>query len=361
MKLQNRIRDLFKKDGKGYLIKRESHNLEFKQNFQLGDNLLKYIKTLAGMANNKGGIILFGIQNSPHIPIGMTNNRFTETDPAKIDRNIREYFSQELKWSSFIHKEEDKEFGILIVNESDEKPVICKKNGSDVLREGAIYYRYRAETKEIEYPELKKILDHEKEKERNLWIKHIEKISHIGPKNVHLLDSYTGELFVGNGKILLNEELLDKLKFVKEGSFTEKEGEGLPTLRLVGDIDGVVDTSITIKPDVIYPLTTADLQRKLNLNQYEIQAVISKLDIKNKPKYHTAIRSGKQTQVHKYSENLVDILERMMQKESFLQDCISEYKVKQAEIRESKKANLDIKKRNKKNIKINDQQRNNSL
>jgi len=163
---------------------------------------------------------------------------------------------------------------------------------------------------------------------------------------VHLLDSYTGELFVGNGKILLNEELLDKLKFVKEGSFTEKEGEGLPTLRLVGDIDGVVD---------------ADLQRKLNLNQYEIQAVISKLDIKNKPKYHTAIRSGKQTQVHKYSENLVDILERMMQKESFLQDCISEYKVKQAEIRESKKANLNIKKRNKKNIKINDQQRNNSL
>lgn len=164
MKLQNRIRDLFKKDGKGYLIKRESHNLEFKQNFQLGDNLLKYIKTLAGMANNKGGIILFGIQNSPHIPIGMTNNRFTETDPAKIDRNIREYFSQELKWSSFIHKEEDKEFGILIVNESDEKPVICKKNGSDVLREGAIYYRYRAETKEIEYPELKKFLTMKKKK-----------------------------------------------------------------------------------------------------------------------------------------------------------------------------------------------------
>ena len=30
------------------------------------------------MANNKGGKIVFGIQDSPHIPIGMTNSRFYE-------------------------------------------------------------------------------------------------------------------------------------------------------------------------------------------------------------------------------------------------------------------------------------------
>ena len=38
----------FELDIKGYLKKRESFNLEYKQNFQLGDNLLKYIKTLVG-------------------------------------------------------------------------------------------------------------------------------------------------------------------------------------------------------------------------------------------------------------------------------------------------------------------------
>ncbi len=56
----------FDLDNKGYIKKRESYNLEYKQNFQLGDNLVKYCKTLVGMANNKGGEIVFGIKNSPH-------------------------------------------------------------------------------------------------------------------------------------------------------------------------------------------------------------------------------------------------------------------------------------------------------
>ena len=72
---------LFQTDNKGYLKKRESFDLEYKQNFQLGDNLLKYIKSLVDMANNKGGKIIFGVQNSPHVPKGMTNNKFNETDP----------------------------------------------------------------------------------------------------------------------------------------------------------------------------------------------------------------------------------------------------------------------------------------
>ena len=37
------------------------------------------------MANNKGGQIVFGVLNSPHIPAGMTNNRFLEVDPKDID------------------------------------------------------------------------------------------------------------------------------------------------------------------------------------------------------------------------------------------------------------------------------------
>ena len=139
----------FKLDDKGYVKRRESFDLEFKQNFQNGDNLLKYLKTLVGMANNKGGQIVFGIQNSPHIPTGMTNNRFLETDPKDIDKKIREYFSQEIAWKTDVHKIGEKSFGILSVEKSEDKPIICKKNKDDMLREGAIYYRYRGETKEI--------------------------------------------------------------------------------------------------------------------------------------------------------------------------------------------------------------------
>ena len=67
----------FDLDDKGYIKKRESYNLEFKQNFQRDDSFLRYIKTLVGMANNKGGMIVFGVKDSPHIPVGMTNTKMT--------------------------------------------------------------------------------------------------------------------------------------------------------------------------------------------------------------------------------------------------------------------------------------------
>ncbi len=78
----------FNLTGRGHLKKRESFDLEYKENFHLGDNLLKYIKTLAGMANNKGGIILFGVKDSPHIPLGMQNNKFLKLIHEKLIRKL---------------------------------------------------------------------------------------------------------------------------------------------------------------------------------------------------------------------------------------------------------------------------------
>jgi hypothetical protein len=37
----------------------------------------------------------------------------------------------------------------------ENKPILCKKKNKDTILEAAVYYRYRAETKEIEFPELK--------------------------------------------------------------------------------------------------------------------------------------------------------------------------------------------------------------
>lgn len=69
-------------DERGYLRRRESSDLEYKENFHRGDDTLKYIKTLVGMANNKGGRIVFGVKNSPHVPVGMTNTKLAELDPV---------------------------------------------------------------------------------------------------------------------------------------------------------------------------------------------------------------------------------------------------------------------------------------
>ncbi len=332
----------FELDNRGYLKKRESVNLEYKQNFQLGDNLLKYIKTLVGMANNKGGQIIFGVKDSPHIPIGMTNQKLHETDPKEIDSKIREFFSPELKWNMAFQEFEGKSFGMISVEEADVKPVVCKKCKSEILREGAIYYRYRGETKEIEYPELVQILDAEREKERLLWIKHIERISMVGPRNVHILDKYNGEISFGDRKILLDKSLINQLTFIREGHFTEKDGEGSPTLKLVGTIEGLIDVdNAVIDPNAMYPLTTKELQSLLEVNSYQMQAIIFCLNLKNKPKRHTEIKQGSRSNpIHKYSTSVVDFVKKIMEqrgRETYINECIQKYKQYYKENRKSTK------------------------
>ena len=82
----------FELNERGYLRKHESSDLEYKENFHRGDEMLKYIKTLVGMANNKGGQIVFGVKDSPHIPQGMTNSKFAELDPKDFENQIKERF-----------------------------------------------------------------------------------------------------------------------------------------------------------------------------------------------------------------------------------------------------------------------------
>lgn len=321
----------FELDARGYLKKRESYNLEYKQNFQLGDNLLKYIKTLVGMANNKGGQIIFGVQDSPHVPLGMTNQRLNDLDPKDIDVKIREYFSPEIRWKVAFQDFQGKTFGMLSVEEAAVKPVVCKKNKGDILREGAIYYRYRGETKEIEYSELSILLEKEREKERLLWIKHIEKISLVGPRNIHILDNYNGEISYGDKKVLLDKSIVDQLAFIREGHFTEKDGEGIPTLKLVGTIEGLIDVdNAAIDPNAMYPLTTKQLQDSIKVNQYQMQAIIHCLDLKNKPKRHTEIKQGaKSNPIHKYSTSVVEVVNKIMVqkgRDTFLKECENIYR-----------------------------------
>ena len=316
----------FELTGRGYLRKHESSDLEYKENFHRGDEMLKYIKTLVGMANNKGGQIVFGIKDSPHIPLGMTNMKFTELDPKDFENQITQYFSPAIEWSMDTETFDGKTFGILTVKEAETKPVICiKSKTSNLLREGAIYYRYRGETREIGYPELRKLIDAEKEKERILWISHIQKIATIGPANVEMLDLLKGELTVSDRKVLIDKDLISKIKFIREGHFVEKDEAGSPALKLVGDVEGVdLKEVTTINPNDIYVLQTAQLQEKLNLNQHEMQAILYTLEIKGKKKWHLAIPNGKSV-VHKYTNDLLVVLKRKLTSPDFLQICVEKY------------------------------------
>lgn len=315
----------FETDKKGYLKRRESFDLEFKENFHGGDAILKYLKTLVGMANNKGGMIVFGIKDKPHIPLGMQSNKFKETDPKVIDRYVREYFSGEIIWSSKTLEFNNKEFGVLVVEEAKYKPIICRKNKDSILREGAIYYRYRGESKEIEFAELSILLQNEREKEKALWVEHIQKISLIGPQNVHLLDVMRSELDIGNGTILIDKNVIEKIKFIKEGHFVENEGA--PALKLIGDITGLVDVDKAIPTDKVYNLFRDDILGQLDINAHDFKCISWKLEIKGDKKYHNEIKSGKNSNsIHKYSPAIIDYIKIHLESDTFLKECRDEYR-----------------------------------
>lgn len=317
---------------RGFLKQRESFDIEFKETFHYGDSLAEYMRSIVGMANNKGGEIIFGIKDSPRKPIGLKNDKFENCDPNIINKFLTEYFSHEIEWSMETVEVSDLQFGRLWVEEALQKPIVCRKTFKNKLREAAIYYRYRGETKEIGYSELAKILEREREKEKLLWLKHVEKIGQVGPQNIHLIDTYNGEIQAGKGRILLDKSIADKLKFMKEGQFSEKEGA--PTLKLIGEITGIVDTLNIPQTDLLYPYRSSHLQGEFKINGHDFQAILWKLKIKGNVKYHMEIATGQRTSTHKYSEAFKRSLRSTFKRyPDWLSQTIIEYKQHKAKLR----------------------------
>ena len=160
-------------------------------------------------------------------------------------------------------------------------------------------------------------------------LKNCDKVLAIG-NNLHVFDSQLGEMTIGGKKITLDESILDKINFIREGNFTEKQGEGIPTLKIVGELKEInsLDYNFNSNPNDIFCLTQGDLIKELNLNQYQIQAIIYKMAIKSNNKWHLAILQGssKSNKLHKYSRPLSEVLKRKLNDPTFLQTCIDEYK-----------------------------------
>lgn len=315
----------FETNAKGYIKQRESFDLEFKQSFHYGDSLALYCRSLVGMANNKGGEIIFGIKDRPREPIGLQNDKFENCDPNKINQFLSSFFSHEIHWKIETVELKGLSFGRISVEESNIKPVVCTSVYKNILREAAIYYRYRGETKEIEYPELAGILQVEREKEKLLWLKHVEKIGQVGPQNIHLIDTYNGEISTGRGKILLDKSIANELKFIREGEFSEKKGA--PTLKLIGEISGMVDTASVPKTDFLYPYRFGNFKEQMGINNFQFRAILWKLQVKGNGKYHTEISTSRASSTHKYSQAFLDRLKSILDRyPHWLNDTVEEFK-----------------------------------
>ena len=329
---QEKIKKLLSdKDERNYLKTRESTTIEFKEKFQFS-NMSDYLKTLAAFANNRGGVIIFGVKDSPRIPCGVNRDKFDQIDSERISSYLTDYFHPQFEWEMDLISESNMWFGYISVEEADTKPIVCKMN-SGSLKNGDIYYRYRGQSKKIEWGELSKIIDAEKNKEKELWMEHIKKITALGPQNVAFVDLHSGKIdssHLGN-TFLLDDILLENLKskvgFIEEGSFSEKEGK--PTLKLVGELKSSKKIVMpNLDPNKDYPYTNKELANKLLIRPYDSQVLIWKYQLKSNKRYCISIESGT-NKIFKFSnyayDRIKEILDEELDKENFLSKLSKEY------------------------------------
>jgi hypothetical protein len=227
----------------------ENDVLEFKKSFTPRAKS-KYSKTCAAFANTKGGYIIFGIDDETRELVGLTGDSFDKLNPAVISQSLNSNFAPNISFDLRVFHFQGKKFGILYVFEAAEKPVISIKNDGEDVKEGEIYYRYGGRSEKIHYPELRAILDVQKRTQVEKFMSHLTRINKIGVDNVGILDTITGEVTGPNlKKFVIDESLLNELKFIQDGEFNERGGE--PTLKLVGDVETVHTSTIEIPTAII--------------------------------------------------------------------------------------------------------------
>jgi hypothetical protein len=233
------------------LARYENTEIEYKESFSF-KGFRDYIRTFAGFANNNGGYMIFGVNDSPRKIVGLTSTRFDDLDQRKINQYFSEYLSAEIKWDCFLHKVDNKKCGLIYVNEVKNKPIIITKDAGNI-KEGQIYYRYAGETKLIKSSELQNIISNRVIEERQKWQNLIGKLAKLSPEEVSVLNLKQGSIEEQGTNIILDEDTISKLKFIKEGEFSEKEGA--PTLKLVGKVKEFSGKDVVInkeKPKTIH-------------------------------------------------------------------------------------------------------------
>ncbi len=294
-KITNKIiPELLKLKPDGSLYHREARDLEFKESFNLA-GIGEYLKDFSAFANNQGGYLIFGVTNSPRKLKGLSERsktQFTAVDEERISGFINEYFSPYIDWEIGNYETDGKFFGILYIYRSNQKPVICKKDNSDTLKNGQIYYRYAGRTQVIEFAELSQIIENRIKGNNELWVQKVKSIGEAGPSNIGILNTQKGLIESAGRSLLIDGELIKKIKFIKEGQFSEKDGA--KTLKLVGDVSSIkkVEIEKIVKKRLTdeYPLSYEKLEKEMKrlipgLKANRIHRIIKENNLKSDVTY----------------------------------------------------------------------------
>ena len=272
------------------IINREGSTIEFKESYSHA-GMAQYFKTIAAFANNSGGYIIFGVGDKPRRLLGLKEKNLSQFEELKVEeftKNLLEYFSPEIRWDHCTFEYKGMSFGVIYTEPLLNKPCICKKsydapNPKYTLKEGDIFYRYGGRSERIRYEELSAIIDHARKVEEQLWLNFTQRAAKVGIENACLLDLGTGKITGNGGSIVIDENLLSKIAFIKEGEFVETKGK--PAIRLIGDIENVSTGKIVVRE------TTRKVVKAIEPNDL-IKAFLKGINVEDPLEYIRAVCSA---------------------------------------------------------------------
>ena len=218
------------------------------------------LKAIAAFANNKGGYIAFGIKDKIWEIKGIDGAKFTSYDRKKFSQKILSALNAAVEFDMETLNVGEKTIGVMYFAPAKIKPIIAIKNDRDGIQAGCIYYRYQAENRLIGSTELQQMIEARiRDLSETILTKHLSSILKNGIENSAILNINTGQVDGKAGSFLIDEDLLPKISFIKEGEFQEKSGT--PTLKLVGEIKKTSTIIKTQKEDLIklYPYSWKEL------------------------------------------------------------------------------------------------------
>lgn len=274
-------------------------------------------------------LLSLGVKDKPREIVGV-NSTFEDFNQEKLTEILNSYFSPEIMWDAGTVESEHGKIGFIYVAENIEKPVIAIK-GDGSINSGDVYYRYKARTEKIKYPEMMRIINEREKRLQDSIIKMIELIKNGNTPNIGIVNYSNGKISTPYGvDVAIDKKLimqvLKKAKFIKSGSIKE---EGEPVLMVTGNIDLAEEIPVPeIEPDLQYPYLQKDIKELLNITTSQTYALVWYYKLKGNKKYHIEISTSKKTKIHKFSDYALQFLKKRIEEHSEESSWLDEIKEK---------------------------------
>jgi hypothetical protein len=209
----------------------ETDVVECKRSYAVSGAVLKAI---AGLANNKGGHILFGVKDGTSVVEGMSDDKFHTLDPSILNSHLLSTLDPVPRIEKVALSIGGKSVGAMYIEKHPEGPVIAVKSVGSDIREGAIYFRYVGETRQIKPGELRQII---KMREQKAVEEFSRRMSRVATGSDAIVDLDSGEVAGKSGRFVIDKDLLPSIQFIREGDFSEVKGA--PALRVIGEVEPI--------------------------------------------------------------------------------------------------------------------------